>query len=155
MNLFDEYARIAFAPVVGHKNPEKPAKRLEALERAFDVGELVRQAVDEFCWQHINIERLHSLETTPERLPHENKRLLMPRFYETRIKFRGLFDVGVFSMAVTLTRGDLVIHMNVWNGERYVPASDMLGQVLPPEYTDPSEYDYDIQSGMSPGYDGH
>jgi len=142
INLFDEYARIAFATDEGHKNPEKPARRLEELEQALDVGELVQRSVNNFCWQHIDIERLHNRETTPERLPHEDRRILKDRFLVTRKKFQGLYDIGVFSMAVQIDvrRSLIVVNMCIWDGERYRSPSEVLSMILPsdsPAYENP------------------
>ncbi len=132
IDLFDEYARIAFATDEGHKNPEKPTRPLEELERAFDIGELVARAVDNFCWQHITIERLHNGETTPEHLPHEDTRLFRDRFDQTRRKFVKLFNVGIFSLAVQIHDGDITILMRIWDGERYRPATEVLEMIIPP-----------------------
>lgn len=144
MILFDEYASIAFATEPGMKNPEKPARPLEELERAFDVGPLVRQAVDDFCWQHINVERLHNGETTPEKLAHEDRRLLRDRFADTRNKFRRLFNIGIFSMAVTIRGIEVIINMRVWDGNQYRPASEVLEIVIPPEAPAPEYNGMDL-----------
>lgn len=137
IDLFDEYARIAFTAAPGNKNPEKPVRSLENLERAFGIGELIRSSVDEYCWQHIDVERLHDHETTLEKLPHEDRRQLTDRFIRTRAKFTRLFNIGVFSLAVSTGQEDtlIIINLKIWDGSQYRPVTEVLEMVVSPEHS--------------------
>jgi len=158
MNLFDEYAHIAFATEPGNKNPERPVRTLQELEQASnDIGELIRLSVDDFCWQHIHFERLYNGEITSEQLFHEDTHPPISRFKERRKKFQGLFNIGVFSLALTVEKDTILIYMCVWNGQSYQHVSEVLQTIISPQNTssglEPPPQEYNPLEGMSPGED--
>jgi hypothetical protein len=132
VDLFDQYAELAFQTGPGFKNPVKPTQILQELGWAADVGPFIRDAVQHFIQQHIEISNNSSSDALRDT-------------YHT--KFEKLFNIGVFSFEVSITDENIVVNLQVWNGNQYELASDILNRIFPAE--PPREYD--LLEGMEPG----
>ena len=144
INLLNEYARIAFATESGATNPKRPTLTLEEFERNVNIGSIILEATNRFCWQHLRLERLLNGETTVERLNHEAPESLqprfLPRFCEIVVRFHKLYNIGVISLSVIVYDTKLLIHMTIWDGTRYRSVDEMLRMILPSD-TDSSPGD--------------
>jgi len=124
IDIFTEYAQVAFRTEEGLSNPPKPDKTLEQLLSIPHLGPFVEKAIEHFIWCH--------------KVPTQ-------QVSEAREQFQKLYDSGVFAFHMALKGPtlsmDLWFQLLVWNGKEYVDVNEVLKEIIPKEVEDDCSFE--------------